>query len=238
MGVKLFMQAIRLVLNNWRDALRITGLLYFVPVIAAHFVFAGADPESPPPLGILVVLVTFVCSMWIAVAWHRFILLDERPAGLLPPFEGGRVLSYFGYSLLLGFIAVPVVVVVSLVVGGMAAIAGPPILVIALPIMVFIILTIGYRLGLILPASSVGKPLKLNEAWAATSGANGDVIVLALLSAGGSLLLTLPTLVLVGPLAPLGQIWDAVSTWFAVLVGVSILTTLYGVFIEGRALPD
>jgi len=103
---------------------------------------------------------------------------------------------------------------------------------------VFVVLVIGYRLALILPASSVDKRLGLGEAWAATSGATGDIVVLALISAVAAVVIGLPSLVFTGPLLPLGILWDAAVTWLSLMVGISILTTLYGHYVEGRPLPD
>lgn len=39
-------------------------------------------------------VVAFIATLWIAVAWHRFVLLNEAPQGLLPAFKGDRVMAY------------------------------------------------------------------------------------------------------------------------------------------------
>lgn len=235
MGMNLFVHAIRLVLNNLQAALRISALLYFVPAIVAYALLSGADPSTPPsPLAILVSIIAFIGSLAIAVAWHRFILLDEQPAGWLPAFDGRRLLSYFGYSLLLGVIALVIMIAVGLVLGIFAMLGGVILFVLTSFVTVFVVLVIGFRLALILPASSVDKRLGLGEAWSATSGATGDIVVLALLCAGASVVLGLVSLIFVGPLSPLGILWDAAAGWFSLMVGLSILTTLYGHYFEGR----
>jgi hypothetical protein len=207
--------------------------------IAAYALLSGTDPAAPPPpLAVLVSIIAFIGGLAIAVAWHRFILLDEQPSGWLPAFDGRRMLSYFGYSLLLALIALVIMIVVGLVLGIFAILGGVIMFVLTSFVTVFIILVIGFRLALILPASSVDKRLRLGEAWAATSGATGDIVVLALLCAGASVVLGLVSLIFVGPLLPLGILWDAAVGWLSLMVGMSILTTLYGHYVENRPISD
>lgn len=239
MGMKLFMQAVRLVLNNLNDALRISALLYFVPAIVAAVLLAGGDPAAPPPpLAMLVSLIAFIGGLAIAVAWHRFILLDERPTGWLPAFDGRRMLVYFGYSLLLSLVAFAIALVVGMVLGIFAVMGGVVLVILTGFVTVFVVLVIGYRLALILPASSVDRPLRLGEAWAATSGATGDIVALAFISAIASVVISLPSLVFTGPLSAVGLLWGALVNWLSLMVGISILTTLYGHYVEGRPIPD
>jgi hypothetical protein len=243
LGWNIFTKAVRLVIDNLNDALRISALLYLVPaVLVAAITFsmapgAAANPGSMAPVGgpaAILGIVQFVAFLWIAVAWHRFVLLDERPQGWLPRFNGSRMLAYFGYSLLLVLIAIP-----FLIVGGLLAAAlafgGIPLLVLGGLIVLIAALIVGYRLALILPASSVDKPIKLGQAWEATRGASGTIVALALISAVAAVVLDLPALVFGGPLAIVGVIWRLVMGWLELVVGISILTTLYGHFVEGRA---
>src|SRR5690606_37356363 len=128
MGVKIFVHAVRLVFNNLGDAVRISAVLYLVPVVLAGLMLGDADPASPSPtwpVGLLLAIAAIAGAFWVAVAWHRFILLDERTAGLLPAFNGSRVLSYFGYSLLLALIGIPIVFGASLLAGGLTMMGGP-----------------------------------------------------------------------------------------------------------------
>jgi hypothetical protein len=239
MGMKLFVHAVRLVLNNLADALRISALLYFVPAIAAYALLSGTEPGAPPPpLAVVVSILAVVGGIAIAVAWHRFILLEERPSGWLPAFDGRRMLVYFGFSLLLGLVALVIAIAVAMVLGVLAMLGGVILFVLTGFVTVFVILVIGYRLALILPASSVDKRLRLGEAWAATSGATGDIVVLALISAAAAVVISLPSLVFVGPLMLLGVLWDAIVSWLSFMVGISILTTLYGRYVEGRTIAD
>jgi hypothetical protein len=252
MGVSLFVHSVRLVLGDWRNALKISGLLYLIYAIPA-LIFALLFPVPTRPeqgmaaignggfLGLITAILAIIAFVWIAVAWHRYVLLDEMPTGQFPEFNSSRLLSYGGYSLLIGLIGVVLSLIVSTVVG-----------IIAIPLLgvggAFItgllalacVLIVGYRLAPILPAVAIGKPLTLRQAWEATNNANAAIIVLAVLSAIAAIAIDIPAFILAaaGPLAFLGVLWTLATGWLKMIVGVSILTTLYGHYIEGRAIPS
>ena len=249
MGVNLFMHSVRLVLGDWRNALRVTGLLYLiyaVPALLLGLFFpqvqtgqsveaAGAAMLGFAPVAIITGLLLLVVYIWLAVTWHRYILLDEVPSGQLPAFNMNRILSYAGSAILLGLILVAISIVVSLVLSPLLFLGF---LVFILPIVVIAIaLIIDYRLGLVLPAKAVDKPLSFGEAWAATKGQNGTILVLAIVSALAAVIIDIPAYIF-GLIPGIGYIlsliWTLGTGWVKVVVGVSILTTLYGVYIEKR----
>lgn len=189
------------------------------------------------PVGIIVGLLALVMVVWIAVAWHRYILLEEVPTGQFPAFNQSRMLAYAGYSLLLGLILAAVSIVIGLVLSPLFFL-GPFMFGIIVSIVVIAVaLIIDYRLGPVLPARAIGKPLTFGEAWQATKGQNGTILVLAIVSALAAVIIDIPALVL-GLLPGIGSIlallWTLATGWVKVLVGVSILTTLYGYYIEKR----
>ena len=253
MGVSLFVHSVRLVLGDWRNALKISGLLYLIYAIPA-LIFALLFPTPVKPeqamaalgsggfLGLITAILAIIAFVWIAVAWHRYVLLDEMPAGQFPEFNSSRLLSYGGYSLLIGLIGLVLSFIVSAVVG-----------IVAIPLLsmvgVFItgllalaaVLIVGYRLAPILPAIAIGKPITLRQAWDATNNANIPIIVLAVVSAVAALIIDIPAFVLTmaGPIGGfLALLWTLATGWLKMIVGVSILTTLYGHYIEGRAIPS
>ena len=66
----------------------------------------------------------FVTS-WVAVAWHRFILLEE-PAGLLPGISGRPIWSYLRKSIMLGLLIVLIAIPVMFIFGAaMVPAMGP-----------------------------------------------------------------------------------------------------------------
>jgi len=235
-GVKLFLHAIKLVLDNFSEALRVSLFLYFVPIVIALGVPGG--PETVSPITIAALIASFIGGIWVAVAWHRFILLGEQTRGWIPDFSGRRMLSYFGKSILIGLIMVLVLMVPMMVLGLIGAQGGAATLLLGGAVLSFVVLLVIYRLGAILPASSVDVRMRLRESWTATSGASGSILALAFLTSIAQLLLGLPSLLLAQIFGPLAVVWDAISGWFILLVSISILTTLYGHFVEGRPLKD
>lgn len=253
MGINLFMHSVRLVLGDWRNALRVTGLLYLiyaVPALILGLMAPQAQPGASPsemmatmsafaPVGIITALLLAVVYVWLAVTWHRYVLLDEQPGGQLPAFHRSEILSYAGNAILLWLISVVVLFVVGLVLSPLAFL-GPLGGIIILIVAVSILLIIGYRLGLVLPSRAVGQRLTFGEAWAATRGQSGTILVLAIVSAIAAVVINIPAIVLAflpGIGTILAQIWQLGTGWITLVVGVSILTTLYGVYIEKRNLP-
>jgi hypothetical protein len=205
---------------------------------------AGYDPQDlllRSPLVLLIIVVSAVGLLWVAVAWHRYILLDEMPGAVLPVFRGDRVFAYFLNSLLIGLVALGIGLVVFIPLGPLAAALansgdnGVIVAVASTLVAAFIVTALLYRLMPILPASAVDKPIRLSEAWSATSGATESIVILALLSALSIVLLDLPTTFLARHVAWwAGSVWQLLVTWIEVMVGLSIITTLYGHYVEGR----
>ncbi|TFL19986.1 hypothetical protein DR046_01165 [Jannaschia formosa] len=72
------------------------------------------------------------------------------------------------------------------------------------------------------------------EAMEATRGHTGTVAALAVITVGFFLLLQLPTAI-EGSLGLITIVYQGVVGWIGLLVGVSTLTALYGVVVEGRS---
>ncbi|WP_299652229.1 hypothetical protein [uncultured Jannaschia sp.] len=260
---KIFMRAVRVILDDIGAALRVTALPYAILVVASVWFISAygqhslteleltamGEGDAAPilPDGFLaaslaVVLLQAAISIWIAVAWHRRVLLQESAEGVVPPVHGGQMLGYLGRSILIGLIvaAVSVAILVAL---------APIVPVLASPAVFIVAVIIFYRLGLILPAGAIGKPITVGEAWTATKGQSATVVLLALLTFAVSLLLQVPALIdasISGPpvatdgtLAtpgPISVTYNLVVGWMLLLLGVSILSVLYGHFVERRPL--
>ncbi|NDV98208.1 hypothetical protein [Salipiger sp. PrR002] len=240
-GWRIFLHSLRMVIDNLGTALRVSLVLYLVQVasqIATYLHPMQTDASGGPvtvigvPALVLVVLAV-LASLWIAVAWHRFVLTGETPRGWLPRWHGGEILGYFGRSIMIGlviFLGLMVAAIpVALISAGLPGLA---------PILVFGLVGLGgylfFRLGLILPAAAVGERLSLKDAWKATKDDDGAVITLALVVIGGSLLVELPALIDDTAGSIINLVYGLVINWFATMIGISILTSLYGHFIEGR----
>jgi len=195
--------------------------------------------EYVPAFLLMLVLYLFVFS-WVAVTWHRFILLEEYP-GILPAFNGEPILNYIGKTILLALltllIAFPLVILFGLI-------AAPPMMSdsgsaggLIFDLVVGTILTwFWFRFAIVLPGTAVGRPMKLGQGWDATRQLSGDIFFMAVILAG----LNIAAIAIVTPISigmPLiGMILNIAVSWVTLMVGASILTTLYGHLIEGRPL--
>ncbi len=245
-GWQIFTHSVRLVLSNLDEALRVSLVLYVV--IAASQIATWLNPPAMTEVegvelpvmsaeyaaqNVILAVLAIIASLWIAVAWHRFVLVGEYAGGWLPRWHGANMLGYLGRSILLGIVVVIAVVIVSVPLGLIAA--GLPGLVFLVP---FVVLAFGavlfFRLGVVLPAAALGEKVTFPQAWAATKGEGGTIVSLAALVVGASLLLQLPTLLSGNPYSLVSLVYGLVVNWFATIIGISVLTTLYGHFIEKR----
>lgn len=183
--------------------------------------------------GLLWLLLYLVTFAWVAVAWHRYVLLEEAPAGLLPAFRSELVWPYLGRSILLALVMIAVAIPVSLVLGLVAASQSMVATVLAGILMWLALGWIGMRLSLVLPARAVDKPIGMGDSWAATAPAAGAIALLVFLLAVINVVLGL-----IFGQAPgiLGGLLSIVLQWFTTMLGLSILTTLYGALVERRQL--
>jgi hypothetical protein len=252
-GVSLFVHAVKMVINNPGAALRISGVLIAVQFVAT-WAFSGGQVVVGNDIdamlrsgaasagGVLVVsLVTLVTSLWIAVAWHRYILVSEEPGGVLPAFNGRAIGAYFLagiiFALILILLSIPVGILAGLIVVPLVMAGGgePGFLSGALlALLLYLPLAyVGYRISPILPSAALGARMPLKEAWYATGTSGAAFVVLTVVSVVAALVVNAPALVL-GSF--LGALWSFLVQWATVLVGASILTTIYGHYVEGRAL--
>lgn len=250
-GFQLFLHSLKQVFGNMGAALQISGLLYLAQVVALvvfgrQAMMTGMmgpgdrGPDAVVPM-IIVVVVTLVTSLWIVVAWHRYILRVEQ-AGMVPAFHGSRILAYLGYSLLIGVI----LIVPAAVLGGLSGMIfqagmsggmmpGIGLSLVAMLIVIVPILVISLRLSPLLPAAALGERLGVGAAWAATSGATLDFLALAVIAALGAFVLDLAGLLFAGSMV-LVMAWAVITGWIKMMVGASILTTVYGHYVEKRPL--
>ena len=173
-------------------------------------------------------------GLWPVVAWHRFILLAEYPKGWIPALRFDRILSYAGHAILLGLVALVLVLPIGMIIGvtdTSAPVAGTIFLVLVVLALNVIVL----RLSPILPAVAIGRPLRMKEAWEATKGANGTIfLLLVILSVFQFVLQFVFGLLILIPV--IGVLIMLIGVLISALINVSILTTLYGHFVEGRDL--
>ncbi|KMK65427.1 hypothetical protein [Puniceibacterium sp. IMCC21224] len=246
-GWQIFLHSVRLVFRNLDQAFRVSIVLYLVQAVNQIALFlnppqlitndVGAQmPAMTPGSGLQALvmgIVALLASLWIAVAWHRFVLKEEYPAGWLPRWHGSCMVGYLGRSILLGFAvglgvtiaAIPAVAVLSV---------EPAAWGVVYMAMIWVAAFIFFRLAVMLPASALGESLPLSEAWRATSGESGTFTVLAALVVGASIIVMLPSLIHNNSGSLIDLVYGIVVNWFMTIIGISVLTTLYGHFIQKR----
>lgn len=236
-GLHILIHSVQMILRNLRQVFQL-GLIPLALAstgFAAIFGFLALQPTIGEGAMILAMIAVFglVCVSMIsfAVNWHRFVLLEEYPSGFVPVIRRGEMWRYFGYSIAIIFLVFLMTVPVLLGVGLLATLAFG-----MLPLIEFIatfLVTMGaLRLGLILPAVSIGDSSSLSKMWGKTSGNSGALLVLAFFVTLLSLLAeNLPTLLSHGAI---GVAVAVVMQLFLLVLNISILTTLYGHYVEGR----
>jgi hypothetical protein len=231
-----------MVVDQWRQALRISAFLYILLSLVSIFLLMLAPPsaEAMPNQWLLFLgaLAGAFAFIWIAIGWHRYILLDETPTSFVPQFRGDRVLAYLGYSLVTGIIGGLIALAGILVVMVIAMATGPLFATVGVLVAILPIFVVAYRLAPVFPAAALGRKTSIGEAWASTRGAVGAFIVLAIISTIASAAIDLPANLL--RTLPAGGIlsllWLTVTGWIKVMIRVSILTTIYGHYVERRAI--
>lgn len=238
-GWKIFLHSLRMVLNNLGTALRVSLVLYLLPALAQILLFRsyeGAAAGTIPGVSgssLIVLVISLLSSLWIAVGWHRYVLTGEEPRGWLPAWHPSEMISYFWRSLLIGLLVFAVMMVAMIVVMVLGSLARSLLGILAFGL-VGLASYIFFRVALVLPAAALGRPMPLRTSWQATREDSASIVALALIVIGGSLLMELPALIDGDRGSVVNLVYGLVVNWFATIIGVSMLTTLYGHFIEDR----
>lgn len=242
-----------LVVRNLGSALRISvGPLVILAILTRGVgmllhggLFDGASL-------LLLGLISGLILSWLATAWHRYVLREEASSGVLPPLAGGETLLHMGWSFLLG-LGTTILLQALLPVLDFAFSGAGDLLWSVGPIATALLLVayLGLRFGLVLPAAAVGRPMGLMESWAATQPLARAIAGLAVVQLCGLGLTLLVAPVLLGMLLTEGfgsilwppnlGVWAYLGAatalnWGAMMVGLSVLTTLYGHLVERRSL--
>lgn len=244
-GYLLFKHAVKRVFQNLDDALAISGLIW-VGVMAIMVLVTAFLPSTPlfvadtsvaqPTLTvdwgqfrILMVLnvIALLASIWVAIEWHRFVLLGERPNSIVPVFRMDLFQAYFGKSLLIMAAMIVVAVVVVTIVTFLMTLIGGVQFVPALSIVVLSIFGMYafYRVSPILPAAALGQSLTLKEAWGRTESHKQIIFRATFLMIFATMALQVPSLF--AGAGPLSIVVSLATGWIGLMVGVSLLSAIY-----------
>ncbi|MBC2836056.1 threonine dehydratase [Paragemmobacter straminiformis] len=241
---QIFTHSLRQVFGNMGAAVRVS-LVPFVGLIVAFLVLGGGMMFSMMGRmeqgmeggmgggGIVLMLVLIVVYIgvftMIAVNWHRFVLLNE-PVGWMPQVRMDRILAYFGTALLVGLI----MAVLFLMVGLLVSLTGMVGIIVGIPVFVLLV-SQSFRFTTALPGAALGQGGGISGAMAATSGQWLTLLGLTVIYLAASIVVGLVA-GLLSMIPLLGILIYIAFQWAAMMVGLSILTTLYGHYVEGRAL--
>lgn len=256
MAFQIIRHAFRMIFGNFGQALRVSVGPYLLLLAALlgigllagvqNFAFStdgellqGPDGFSPLVfLGVIfIILFGLFVFGWVAVSWHRFILLEEY-TGALPAVTDRPIWPYVGRSFLYGFLLVLVAMPMFLILSLIAAPLGGFALIIA-TLIVAIALTYGwFRIAIALPSIAVGKPITLGQAWTASAGISSTILGVAFLLMAFNSVAGIGVTMVTNISVILGVICEIALQWTTLMLGVSILTTFYGHLIEKRPLVD
>lgn len=221
------------------------ALLLLAPEIAQAMMERGTTEISVQTAGQILIgmAVMFWGLVLMVIIWHRFVLLagPDRDAGLAPSF--GIILGYIWRSILLGLIAMAIGFAVFLLAGLiMAALSATPIAPLVGLISGFLsVALISWaltRFSLVLPAIAIGKRMEIGESWELTGPVSGTVFWLAVGLSLVNVVFTLLVGLVVTDSLLVSGLAQMVSSVVVTLLGASVLTTLYGILVEGRVLGD
>lgn len=240
-GWKLISHSLFLLRYNFKDAIRISAPLF--AMMGVGLVIGGPDLiESLRTAGSSqgsahhVMFLFAVCIwLWVAVGWHRLVLLEEFGHGL-PALHLRPMAAYFGRFLMILSCASFACVMVGFVVvaysrrpdfwffSGIASAAATG-------------LWLFLRLSPTLPAAALGHSITLHQAWRATIGQSGAMFLAGVVLMVCYLVSSALAIIIFAEIHRLsGALLFVVVQWAYVMWGASMLTTIYGVTVEKRSL--
>lgn len=247
LGWKILKHSAVQVYLNLGAALRISAILFAIQVSISLYFVEMVDGSWMYDSGIrraymLNMFVSTVTSLWIAVAWHRYILTGEMAGGWLPKLRVSQMLNYlvrtifiFGIAVLpLSFafgIIIGVLWVISLHTLDPVAMIVKSSMVLSIPL--FFIL---FRLSPILPAAALGKKLTLKETWKSTKGSTGTIALILLIIVIFYGIIAHFLQPYIAEFSAFSVFWVVIAGWAQKIFSLSVITTIYGYYVEGRAL--
>lgn len=243
----LFKHAFGMLWRNLGAAAKISLIPFALIVVVYALVFGGmiatAQRGGEPSAGSLVlgvpvmIVVGLALGTAIAVNWHRFVLLNE-PASWMPQIRTGRILAYIGRAILIGLglgLIMGVAMLPATILGAAVGKAGAALgMIVTVTIFVFG-LAAYWRLSASLPGAALEGGASIGDTWRATEGSFGTFLLLTLVLMGFGLLIGLAQVVLV-MIPLLGVLVYIAAQWFFTMFGLSLLTTIYGYYVEKRDL--
>lgn len=253
MGWLIVKHSFGMVFRNFGNALKVSvgpimiasALLYltilltgFTPAWAATSIMLGRNAGTLVAIVAVAVAVYLFVATWIAVAWHKFILVEDYP-GFLPALSVPSVMAYIRKSFVIGILLLLALVPMLFVAGlalGLLGLTQNAMASLVIGFVLGLLLTyLWLRLAIVLPGVAIGKSMSNRDAWNATAPMSDDIF------GASAILVALNTAISFAAdfVLPTGIVYYLVIVainWFTMMVGISLLTTLYGHLVEKRPL--
>ncbi|MCT4685421.1 MAG: hypothetical protein N4A39_16995 [Roseicyclus sp.] len=259
-GYQLLRHVVQQVFGNLRQAAQLTLPLFLLPLIGFVLLIGGdftprtvENPGGGTVLGVLgLIVLVVVVYCWAAVAWHRYVLLEEFDGGFFPRWRGDRIASYFGRAFKVALVLILAMfgaLILMLIV--VSATQSPAVAIFFGIGLVFGVSWLATRIGLVLPAAALGERMTIGESWAVTRPVSSQILLPLIVIALVAGVIQQAILVVFGQTVPVetfgmvevqrvlsvpGQIVNGLVSWLQLLVNLALMTTLYGNLVEGRQL--
>lgn len=190
------------VLNHWRQAIQIFAIssLATLCLFAVFSKFGvqtrtiqGQDFSTPNLLILVVIPCICILMLWPVVAWHRLLILGEKPTGPLPTFSFKPMMNYalklVMISIIIAVLSLPALLILMPILAGSidagAILAGErmPLRLTIVPIIATLPATyVALRSCLALPGAAIGSDVGISTSFVHTSPHNSNILGLTLLS--------------------------------------------------------
>lgn len=190
-------------------------------------------------IGMVAIFVSSIAGAGImAIAWHRFLIADEKPAGIVIMPKGWRWGKYFWIGILIYLITMPIIILLSFF-GVYEMVANNP-NAFAKNIWVqffmnLIVLIPTTFLGLALPAVAMQKPLKLGDSLKITRAHAAQLLLLTILVSGAyaiynwflAVVFGVPEFTNFEIVTVFKYVISTLAGWLVGLFGIGLLSELY-----------
>lgn len=228
--------------GNFAGVLRISIVLFALQSIVKFMVrshtseMATMQQENLGSTSLLVFAVYIFTSLWIAVAWHRYILIGEISNSYLPNLKLSRLSNYFWRGSLLALIAAGSAIFLIIFAKFVVTSMGGEIYDLVILLLFFPGFYFACRISPILPAAAIDRSITIKQAWRSTRNSTSVfvtlfIVMIIFIIIGYALYehnLSDPSF-----LSITGEI---VVGWLGFIFGISTLTSIYGHYTEGRNL--
>lgn len=249
MAGSILLHAFRLIAGNLREVFRLTFFFGFISQFVLLWVFYKAISSTGVAevlglsgaraanllLDLSAILVNLVLTSWLAVNWHRFILVQEYPTSVFPIWRSRLVLDYGLRVLQVVGLFLGLIVVGAVFSGVLGHLVHPIISPLLVALVFFIVTWLCLRLGIVLPAVAVELPFDLSKSWALTTKLSRalGLVSMVLCAAFASVNQILKRM---DPDLFFELILRSVLSWAMLVFVITCLTTVYQVLVEGESI--